>query len=166
MIDAKIVRGLMDRLEALDWYPKTNQAAIDDIRCALNFSHSEFIATSVVDDWIAGSREAPKPADLRNMIRSENEKRGDIMREQQEKAEARRPFSGCRTCQGFGYHGGFIGTNHDGPWLLCHCKAGNEAAQALVDEANDARGKLILRFGLKSPRQIIQQRVEEYHGEF
>lgn len=76
----------------------------------------------------------------------------------------------CSRCQGHGIYGGETSGPYAGPWKWCLCFYGRERQQRepfLVSEANQARDKLIRRFGAKPLPAMAQQASEEvYHGDF
>ncbi len=66
----------------------------------------------------------------------------------------------CWQCNGHGFYGGHMGTDHDSPWTACGlCERGQlGSTQALVDKSNEARDKLIKRFGARSLESILSER--------
>lgn len=223
MIDERVIHDLLQRLAALDWYPKDNRHGINDLVSVLRTARTDAIAIDSVNVWIDDQPRCPRPSELRTLIESKNvgydsqkakcpncdgcgfitvwqlvtykgnsfliDKREDLpgldyasamefaakLPDHQTVLSAARPCecateyqapATCRTCKGFGFYGGYLGTAYDGVWKLCACAAGDTEAQRKVDEANDARAKLILRFGTKPVTAIIQQQADDYHGEF
>lgn len=77
--------------------------------------------------------------------------------------------SSCSTCGGWGLYGGELSGRYAGPWKWCSCPAGVERKRrepGAVDEGNEARSKLLKRFGPKPLGKIIDLAADAYHGEF
>ncbi len=171
MIDRKHAANEIGRLIGLNFFP-TDQKALKELVTSLSFAATEIIATAVINEWLESQNQRPTPADLRRMVAAENVKH-------EERMEQARivPIANCKRCGDCGLYGGQIGTAYDGPWKWCECDAADvrrNAAPGLVDEANEARQRLLARFGPKSLQAMIGERAKEakiqpgsdYHGDF
>ncbi len=109
MIERHVAQAHVERFSGLDWYPRDG-AALRELVTAMQTAKNEVIAEVVTTNWIAESREAPKPADLRRLIYQEIER-----------FEAEYPPAPCGKCQGTGYiiveRGGLSGAKD------CECRA-------------------------------------------
>lgn len=68
MIPATEATKQVQRLAGLDFFPRSDPAALKELRVAAEAAYTPEILTAVVDDWLASERECPKPADIRRMI--------------------------------------------------------------------------------------------------
>lgn len=186
MIDARVAEGLLDRLSGLNWFPRDNDQAQQDLAEALMTARNDIIATYVVNEWVRTQREAPKPADLREMIWNENHER-----EQEDARDAPAPRVHCPTCRDTGIVESLGADNLASVASWCRCQAARQRearscpegqcrdirATKPVDEpmrgcccppwrVNQARAKI---FGPQRPniatlvRQISR---DDYHGDF
>ena len=184
MIDRKHASNEIGRLIGTDYFPSEVKAQ-KELITALTYALTEPIATAVINEWLLTMRTRPTPADLRGMVAQQNEK----YRTDKQAAEDSAPkVYGCYHCHDHGLYGGQIGTGQfDGPWKWCDCSAGRERrARELeeiemgrgmdsmrrsprvldsVAEANQAREKLIRKFGPKTIKRMVSD-PEAYHGEF
>lgn len=71
MISEAFAKKQLMRLSGLDYFPKET-AAITELWLAVRAAENEGIAESVISEWLAMVREAPKPADLRRLIHDKN----------------------------------------------------------------------------------------------
>lgn len=174
MIDRKHAEAEIARLAGLDNFTpsEARSKATDELVLALMAAETEIIATVVINEWLHTQREVPKPADLRALVWTENEKRLPDPIEQMRYEDAKR--SGyCKMCQRFGFHGGHLGGPKACEWKVCTCPAGNADAAAKVADANIAREKLLKLKGNpqgtmldtidRNKRKLVN---EIYNGEF
>jgi hypothetical protein len=92
VIDKKVANEQIERLSGLDWYPRKDDfPAFKELSLALQSAESEFIAAHVINEWLASEVQCPKPAELRRLVNSENEKR---------EAERTKNLKNCKLCGG------------------------------------------------------------------
>tara|TARA_R110000868_G_scaffold40694_3_gene140116 strand:- start:97 stop:564 length:468 start_codon:yes stop_codon:yes gene_type:complete len=72
MIDSKFATEQLRRLQGLSFFP-TEAPAVRELRLSIEVAASDAIAVRVVGRWLEESADAPKPAQLRNLLYAENE---------------------------------------------------------------------------------------------
>lgn len=179
MITKETVTLQIARLMGLNYFPKGNKEAEQDLVSALCAASDDAIAMHVVNEWVAGERDCPKPADLRKLIWEENEKR-----KPEQTAEETRARGNCSQCRGYGIRESIHVDNLESIASYCDCEDGRHRRMDAgrdpysVDRVNAARQKLLSRFGNNPLKRIAQQaasgkRTEQmaiaedvYRGEF
>lgn len=127
MISEQFAIDQVRRLQCLRFFPG-DPLAIKELVVALREGASEeSTASSVLDDFLASSRECPVPADIRRAIFARQEKAWE-----QEQPEQPVPSKSkyCSTCKGNGM------VKQEGKWDRCACAAGQDYPQTLIDLQN------------------------------
>lgn len=138
----------------------------DELIRALLDAPSEANAEAVVNAIIEESSQCPTPAELRGAIRARREDVGYW-------SPPPTPNYECKRCQDTGVYGGELFGKYAGPWKWCSCPSGEAlrniegdeiaAGKRTLDaiaEGNQAREKLIRRFGTKSMQAMLKQQAD------
>tara|TARA_R110000868_G_scaffold15580_2_gene70876 strand:- start:507 stop:974 length:468 start_codon:yes stop_codon:yes gene_type:complete len=72
VIESKFATEQLRRLQGLSFFP-TEAPAVRELRLSIEAAASDAIAVRVVGRWLEESTDAPKPAQLRNLLYAENE---------------------------------------------------------------------------------------------
>lgn len=184
MIDKRVASAQVDRLAGLNWYPRDGAPQIELIM-AVEAAENEFIASYVVDQWLHYQTESPKPAELRALIWTENEKLLAVREEERQERLSERGAH-CPACHDFGIVESIPDAPIQSVCSYCTCAAGRRriplAALSKVDPrcdhyppevVNAARAKLLKLNGKNATLNAMIQKTaktkifgDDYQGDF